>query len=84
MKAIQRPSEDQAKSSTPRLVRVNCRASPPPSGMTQSWGLPERVEMKASSSPFGDHLGVISRLSLVVNLTGSRLPSAGTSQMLDA
>src|SRR5436190_10861996 len=82
--AIHRPSGDHSNSPTPRFMRVSCRASPPLVGMTHICGLPERVERNAIWPPFGDHLGVVSRLLLPVNLAGSLLPSVDTSQMLDA
>ena len=78
------PSGDHTNSPTPRFWKVTWRASPPLTPITHIWGLPERSEIKAISSPEGDQRGTISRRGLLVNLRASALPSAGTSQILDA
>ena len=71
---------DQRNWPTPALASVTWRASPPASGMTQIWFLPERAVVKASHSPSGENAGLDADFSPRVNWM-LRLPSAAATQM---
>ena len=79
-KASASPSGDQRNCPTPGSAPVTWWASPPASGKTQIWLLPERAVVKASHSPFGENAGLEADDSPRVNRT-LRPPSASAIQM---
>src|SRR5262245_28039805 len=81
-KAIRLPSRDQVPLEAPVLRLVSCRASPPPTSMTQSWLSPERVDSNRMRLPSGLQRGWRSAFVELVSWRGGDLPSAAASQRL--
>ena len=83
VKAIQRPSGDQIKLSTPVEIFVNCTGSPLPSAfIAKICIVPVRIEINATRVTSADHRAPPSR-PVVVNARGSP-PATGTTQTLRA